>query len=58
MKALLIVSIVFDIIYPLLVLWGFSNKDKLKGNIKKIKRSLCARWLAKEGIVIPREGEK
>ncbi len=55
MKTLLIIAIICDIIYPLLVLWGFSNKDKLKNSIKKIKRSLCAKWLAKEGIVIPKE---
>ena len=69
---MLIFAIIVEIISTLLIIYGFLHEDKfiafedkIKLKIRKAKRfckavkiGICTKVLAKEGVVIPKVGEK
>lgn len=64
------ITIFFEVIATILIVWGFMHEEKVvafedriikatRKKIRKAKRDLCARWLAKQGLeVISRKDEK
>lgn len=58
--------IVFEIAFVLFIVWGYLHEskfvefeDKIKllisRKIRKAKRNLCAKWLAEEGLLVPKK---
>lgn len=66
MSTTLAVIIVLEVAILVFVVWGFIHEDKfiafedkilykIRKKIKEKKREICASYLAKQGIVIPRQ---
>lgn len=60
------IIIFFEVIFTLFIAWGLMHEDKfialenalcrkVKKKINRFKRNVCAKWLAKQGIIIPKQ---
>lgn len=60
------VVIFLEILFTLFIAWGLMHEDKfiafedalcrkVKKKINRFKRNICAKWLAKQGIIIPKQ---
>lgn len=60
------VVIFLEVLFTLFVAWGLMHEDKfiafenalcrkVKKKINRFKRNVCAKWLAKQGIIIPKQ---
>lgn len=61
--------IFIEVVATILIVWGFLHEDKvvafedriikaIRKKIRKAKRDLCARWLAKQGLEVTRRKDE
>lgn len=66
MSIILPVVIFLEVLLTLFIAWGLMHEDKLiafenalcrkvKKKINRFKRNICAKWLAEQGIIIPKQ---
>jgi hypothetical protein len=62
----LAIIIVIEVLFTLFIAWGIMHEDKFvafedalfkkaKKKINRAKRNICAKWLAQQGIIIPKQ---
>lgn len=66
MSITLSIIIFAEVVFVMFIAWGLMHEDKfiafenalcrkVKKKINRFKRNVCAKWLAEQGIIIPKQ---